>query len=122
MPRPATVIAVIAPWGELGSLNTPSDEVFVDSTGRILTVAYRQVRSYVKENTKILAGNGFGSYFGDGAPPTQWRFQSPTGMARDEAGNLFIADTANGRVRRIAPDGNLSTVSAALGPAGIFRL
>lgn len=113
-------VAVIAPWGELASLNTPSDEIFVDSTGRILTVAYRQVRSYIKENTKILAGNGFGSYFGDGAPRTQWRFQGPTGLARDQQGNLFIADTANGGVRRIAPDGTLSTVSAALGQPAYF--
>ena len=79
-------IAVVAPWGEVSSLQIPADEVMLDVTGRVLTVAYRQVRSYFKGNITILAGNGFGSYFGDGGPRNQWRFQNPIGVARDEAG------------------------------------
>ena len=113
-------VAVITPWGEVSSLKIPADEVFIDAAGRLLTVAYRQVRSYLNGNTTILAGNGFGSYFGDGRPRDQWRFQSPTGVARDQGGNLYIADTTNGRVRRVAPDGSLSTLSAALGQPAYF--
>jgi sugar lactone lactonase YvrE len=115
-------IAVVAPWGEVSSLQIPADEVMLDATGRVLTVAYRQVRSYFKGNTTILAGNGFGSYFGDGGPRNQWRFQNPIGVSRDEAGTLYIADTSNGRVRRVAPDGSLSTLSAALGRPAYFAL
>jgi sugar lactone lactonase YvrE len=113
-------IAVVTPWGEASSLKVPADEIFTDAAGRILTVAFRQVRSYLNGNTTILAGSGFGSYFGDGGPRDQWRFQSPTGLARDQAGNLYISDSSNGRVRRIAPDGILSTVSAALGQPAYF--
>jgi sugar lactone lactonase YvrE len=37
------------------------------------------------------------------------RFNDPLGLARDSAGNLYVADSGNGTVRRIASDGTVST-------------
>src|SRR5262249_36399971 len=48
--------------------------------------------------------------FRDG-PATQARFDRPEAVAVDDAGNLYVADTHNHRIRRIAPDGTVSTLA-----------
>ena len=55
-----------------------------------------------------LAGGERG--FSDGAGAAA-RFNTPSGIALDPAGNLFVADTGNNAIRRIAPDGTVSTVA-----------
>ena len=117
-----TRISVVTSTGTVGAIETAADEVFIDPSGRLLTAAYRQVRSYAGGAMKILAGNGSGGFAGDGSSPEEWRFHHPTGMIRDAVGNLYIADTANGRVRRISTDGSLSTVAAGLGYPSYFAL
>jgi uncharacterized protein (TIGR03437 family) len=115
-------VLIVTSAGTVGAIETAADEVFIDASGRLLTVAYRQVRSYVANAAKMLAGNGSGGFAGDGSSLEEWRFQHPAGMIRDAAGNLLIADTANGRIRRIATDGSLSTLVAGLGYPGYFAL
>jgi uncharacterized protein (TIGR03437 family) len=57
-----------------------------------------------------VAGNGRASYSGDGGPATEATLQQPTGLAFDAAGNLYIADTNNNRIRKVeASDGTIST-------------
>lgn len=56
-----------------------------------------------------LAGNGKpGNVDGIGAAA---QFNGPVGVAVDKAGNVFVADTYNDRIRRIAPDGTVTTVA-----------
>jgi len=57
------------------------------------------------------AGNGLNSYSGDNGPAAMAQLDTPTGVAMDFAGNLYFADTANNRVRRISPDGSIVTVA-----------
>jgi sugar lactone lactonase YvrE len=54
-----------------------------------------------------LPGNG--GYSGDGGPATLARLGSPTGVALDTKGNLYIADEGNSRVRMVAADGTIRT-------------
>lgn len=58
-----------------------------------------------------LAGNGRQGYSGDGGAALTARLNYPQGVAVDSAGNVFIADTFNNRVRVVAPSGGIKTVA-----------
>jgi uncharacterized protein (TIGR03437 family) len=67
----------------------------LDTQGRITTVA----------------GNGSAGFAGDNGPATGAQLNGPTGLALDASGNLYIADTGNGRVRKVSPQGTITTVA-----------
>src|SRR3989442_923035 len=50
-----------------------------------------------------VAGNGAFGFSGDGGPGTSAALANPSGVAVDGAGNLFIGDTQNNRVRKLTP-------------------
>ena len=60
----------------------------VDSTGTITTIAG-------------TGTGGFGGFGGDGGPATEAQLSSPRGVAVDGAGDLYIADTSNHRIRKV---------------------
>ena len=64
-----------------------------------------------------IAGTGEAAFSGDGGPGTEAALSWPSALALDSAGNLYIADTRNHAVRRLAPDGTLDTL-AGDGTAG----
>ena len=66
---------------------------------------------------RVEAGDGTGGASGDGGPASHARLRHPRGLAADAAGNVFVADTGNHRIRRIRPDGRIDTV-AGTGIAG----
>jgi sugar lactone lactonase YvrE len=57
----------------------------------------------------IVAGTGQPGFTGDDGPATQARLRTPTGLAIDAVGNLYIADWANHRVRKVGMDGTITT-------------
>src|SRR5271155_5068689 len=64
-----------------------------------------------------VAGNGNNSYSGDGGPAINAAINNPNGVTMDAAGNLYIADTNNNRIRRVSVTGDITTV-AGTGVAG----
>jgi hypothetical protein len=58
-----------------------------------------------------IAGDGFPGYGGDGGPAKQARLNHPMGIALDSSGNLYIADSANNRVRMIDTKGMVRTIA-----------
>jgi len=65
-----------------------------------------------------IAGNGIEGYSGDDGPATAASLDSPSGLAVDAAGNLYIADTHNQRIRKIAAASGLITTVAGSGAFG----
>jgi streptogramin lyase len=58
-----------------------------------------------------VAGNGTAGFSGDGGPATAARLNNPHGVDIDPAGNLYIADSANHRIRRVSPSGVITTIA-----------
>ena len=68
-----------------------------------------------------IAGNGTVGFSGDNGAATRAQLSTPTGLAVDGAGNVYIADTANNRVRRVTRGGTITTYAGsgnALGDNG----
>ncbi|HXB12966.1 MAG TPA: T9SS type A sorting domain-containing protein [Bacteroidia bacterium] len=64
-----------------------------------------------------IAGNGTGSFSGDGGQATAAELDHPYGVFEDASGNIFIADQWNHRIRKITSAGVISTI-AGTGSAG----
>jgi sugar lactone lactonase YvrE len=56
-----------------------------------------------------VAGSGKGGFCGDGGPATSACLSQPTGVAVDSAGNLYIADNGNYRIRKVDTGGKITT-------------
>jgi sugar lactone lactonase YvrE len=70
--------------------------------------------------TSTLAGNGdAGSTNGPGGPAGTATFAQPTGVAVDAQGNVYVSDTFNNLIRKVAPDGTTTTL-AGDGDAGFL--
>ncbi len=58
-----------------------------------------------------IAGNGTRGFSGDGGPAIFAQFTELTSIAVDQTGNVFVADVGNGRIRKISPNGIISTAA-----------
>ena len=58
-----------------------------------------------------VAGNGIAGYYGDGGPATSASLRFPGHVAIDAAGNIYIPETANHRVRKVDPSGIITTIA-----------
>ena len=58
-----------------------------------------------------MAGDGTRGYGGDGGPATAAQLNYPLGVAPDGAGNLYIADRDNRRIRKVDAAGVITTVA-----------
>ncbi len=58
-----------------------------------------------------IAGTGFGGFTGDGGPATAAKLYYPQGIARDNTGNIYIADLNNNRIRMINTSGVINTIT-----------
>jgi sugar lactone lactonase YvrE len=95
------------------TLDTPS-AIAVDKSGNLIiadTSDNRIVRLSPKGEISVAAGGGAKGYRDGSASEAQ--FDSPIGVAADDAGNIFVADTYNDRIRKISPDGQVSTVAGS---------
>lgn len=69
------------------------------------------------QNISNVAGSGIPGFAGDGAAATAAQLNTPGGIALDAAGNLYIADGGNNRVRKVSAAGVITTI-AGKGTAG----
>jgi len=103
---PATPVAALQ-----ASIESPGP-VVADGTGNIY---FGSANCVFKVDAKgvltRVAGIGRPGYFGDNGPAVVAQLSSPSGLALDASGNLYIADRNNARVRKIAPSGIITTVA-----------
>jgi sugar lactone lactonase YvrE len=104
-------------------LDQPTD-VAVDGSGMLYvadTGSHRILKIDRDGNTTVVAGTGVPGFDGDGGAATAASLSSPEGVAVDPAGQVYIADTGNHRLRVISPQGIIRTVAGTgkAGPNGI---
>jgi len=58
-----------------------------------------------------VAGNGTAGFSGDGGPATDAQINGVEDMVFDAAGNLYLADTNNNRIRKVTPGGTITTIA-----------
>jgi autotransporter-associated beta strand protein len=116
-------------WGYSGNGGPPAaadlsdpTSVAVDGAGDLFIAdsinnAVREVDASA-EQIKTVAGNGEGTYNGDGGPATGAELYGPMGVAADAAGDLFIADSNNNVVRKVDASTGAITTVAGIGTWG----
>jgi len=110
-------------WGDNGpatsaQLFSPSGLAF-DALGNLYIAdsGNHRIRKVTPQGViTTVAGNGTPGFSGDGSPATSAQLNSPKGLAVDRLGTVYIADTGNGRVRRVSTLGLIHTV-AGIGPS-----
>src|SRR5437773_2352294 len=100
---PATLAELIQP---LGVAVDPAGNVYIADEGsnRIRKVNTAGIIS-------TIAGNGKQGFDGDGGPATSASLYEPSGVAVDPAGNVYIADAGNLRIRKVHTAGIISTIA-----------
>ena len=85
--------------------------VAVDSSGNLyIADTGKRIRKVSNGLISTVAGNGTAGFSGDGGPAISAQLNSPTGVAVDAAGDLYIADSSNQRIRKVSK-GLISTIT-----------
>jgi len=93
-----------------------ASQAAVDPAGNIYVAdkEANRVRKFAPRGAiSTFAGSGTAGFGGDGGPASQAQLNRPESIAIDIAGNVYIADTENFRVRRVARDGIITTIAGS---------
>jgi sugar lactone lactonase YvrE len=97
----------------LARLSEPS-ALAIDGSANLFVLEKNRVRKVAPGGViTTIAGTGTAGFAGDGGPATAAQLNGPEDLAVDAAGNLYIADYLNNRVRKVIPEGVISTIAGA---------
>jgi uncharacterized protein (TIGR03437 family) len=102
----------------IGAQIASPHDIAIDSAGNIYIADTGNARIRIVSNGKINTFAGStrgiaGANLGDGGPATSAKLISPTGVAVDNSGNVYIADIGNATVRKVTPDGTITTIAGS---------
>jgi trimeric autotransporter adhesin len=137
---PDGVITTIAGNGSPGSNGDGGQAIYaqiglpnsvaVDSSGNLFmsdNMNYCIRKVTLDGVISTVAGNGKHGYSGDGGEATSAQLDRPEGVAVDFSGNVYIADLWNCRIRKVTPDGIITTIAGngtrgSIGDGGLAAL
>jgi RHS repeat-associated protein/uncharacterized repeat protein (TIGR01451 family) len=99
----------------LAQLNQPTG-LHVDAAGNlyIADMSGSKVRKVDRNGTiTTIAGDGTRGFDGDSGPAIGSKLNRPRGVAVDRAGNIYIADTQNNRIRKVDLNGIITTIAGS---------
>lgn len=101
--------------GTAGKLNAPNGMVF-DASGALYIAdsGNNRVAKYIAPSAFTnFAGTLVAGFSGDGGQAKSAQLSKPVGIAMDSAGNIYLTDTGNSRIRKITPDGVINTIAGS---------
>ena len=104
-----------------GSVSTPGEAtgVAIDTAGNLYfscwNMEYVWRQDHITGAVTIIAGNGTAGFSGDGGPATDAEINQPYSIATDQAGNVYIADVSNYRIRKVEINTGIITTIAGTG-------
>ncbi|MBI4471634.1 MAG: hypothetical protein HY646_03135, partial [Acidobacteria bacterium] len=103
------------------TLNFP-EALAIDAAGRLLIVdtGNHRIRKVTGATITTIAGTSTAGASGDGGAATAALLNEPGGIALDQSGNIYIADTSNHRIRQIAAATGIITPVAGSGQFDSF--
>jgi sugar lactone lactonase YvrE len=110
-PPPNNIATTSAPLGNLGAVAS-------DPSGNIYFISDDCVFEDLNGNLVRIAGNSRIGFSGDGSTASNAQLNNPGGIAVDNAGNLYIADSGNNRIRKVTLANGLIGTIAGQGTAG----
>jgi uncharacterized protein (TIGR03437 family) len=108
-----TTMFRISQQGAVSTLPIGGGDLAIDGLDNVYTTGAHVVKRLTGSNVSTIAGTGNSGFAGDGTSASSARLDGPTGLARDLIGNWYFADSRNLRVRRITPQGVISTFAGA---------
>ncbi|ONI86529.1 hypothetical protein ALI144C_11575 [Actinosynnema sp. ALI-1.44] len=99
--------------GPATSAMVASTDLVVDPAGNIYLTSINHNRVRKIDTAGIIttvAGTGEKGFGGDGGPATAAKLSAPREVALDKAGNLYISDEQNNRIRKVTPAGVITTI------------
>src|ERR1019366_512229 len=114
-PPAAPVPALNASIGQPRKLAISGSNVYFSSGNSVFKIDGAGTMS-------LVAGNSRAGFSGDGGPAVSAQLNAPQGLALDSAGNLYIADSVNNRVRMVDPSGIITTFAGngSVNPPGFW--
>ena len=96
----------------VNALVSAAEGIALDSAGNIFFGDSTRIREITLDgNIKTVAGTGTGGYDGDNKPALSARINGPLALAFDGSNTLYFADAFNYRVRKITPNGMITTIA-----------
>lgn len=114
-PLSTDVVATTFASGGSSSFANPTG-ITIDLSGNVYVCEFYASRVFKITSSGVvglLAGSSPGYVDGNGSNA---KFNNPNGIAVDSSGNVYVADNTNNRIRKIAPNGDVSTLAGSGSP------